>query len=828
MYARYIPSTKPAPAAAPVPETKPIPATASPRPAGTIATMAMAPTVGAYGRYIPPPKLEEAAKLNKKIIFGDDDSIPQHKILEDNCTLATSSSITTTAYGRWIPPPKMEEAAVADDEPPSKRVKVDKKKDRKKKKKSKKESEESPAPKDHPTTAVEDTGFGATASPVKEKSPELAESPSKEKNSEMAESPAQAKKPKRVKKKKSKAKPETNTGVDEPVNTRHKGVFEKKAKSMKAPDPENAVDPQDDDQDVPMVDAPEPEVHGLQPLPQPEPRAPEPPMAPQTELPSWLYEHIKVSRDATAPFTSLGLKPESGITAEDSKRLEAKGYKEAHGVQTVVIPQLLPHHCITMHSDLLVSAETGSGKTLAYALPIIRNLSRSAPACTLLRAIVVVPSRNLAQQVHKVCEEFADIFYQEGKRRIKVGIATGQRPLEEEKSALVERRERYDPVGYKERLERVKTQSRRARYEDNSEDEERNEIFRQEDRIKTLRNHVIEYVSKVEILICTTGRLLEHMKLTPGFNLEDVCWLVLDEADKFFGHNHQQFLDVVIPAVHENKRFRRYHLESRLTGVRKVILSASMTTDLDKLGPLKLRMPRLVELVSEDGQEASGRETMLNLPATLREYAIKVDLELKPLFLLDLLESDRIMSSDADDSSDSDSASDAKPPLPPKILIFTRTRENAIRLARLLVIMAPKLEPLIECLTSDSTSKTQVRTLNKFRAGKLRIVISSDLLARGIDLPDIKHVINYDMPNSVTSYVHRVGRTARAHRSGHAWTLFTYQEARWFWSDVAGKDAEVRRSKEVERVRITEEKDEATFGARKARFEAAVAQLAEE
>ncbi|KAK8087152.1 hypothetical protein PG994_002126 [Apiospora phragmitis] len=762
MYARYIPPTKPAPAPAPVAEKKPVAATESPRAPGTIATMAMAPAVGAYGRYIPPPRLDEAAKLNKKIVF-DDEEPPVKKVKVAVAELESSKP-------REAPEPENEA--------------VDFKKDKKKKKSKKRKSEVLTLLDDLPT-AVEETGHGAVEPPAKEKSPDLVESLAKEKSPSL---PRRKKKKREKKKKKPKAETETNNAdIDEPVKTRHKGVFEKVAKSMKAPDTQKVVDPQDEDQDVPMVDAPEPEeVHGLQPLPQPEPRAPEPPQAPPTELPSWLYDHVKVSRDATASFASFGLKPEYGITAENSKRLEAKGYKEAHAVQTAVIPQLLPHHCLTMHSDILVSAETGSGKTLAYSLPIIRDLSHSGNPCTFLRAIVVVPSKNLAQQAQKVCEECADIFY-EGTKRVKVGIATGRRLLEEEKSALVERRERYDPEGYQKRLERVKTQNRRGRYEDESEDEERNEIFRREDRIKTLPNHVVEYVSKVDILICTPGRLVEHINLTPGFNLDDVRWLVLDEADKFFGQNYQQFLDIVIPRLHSNsKRFQRSHMQSRLTGVRKVILSASMTTDLDKVGPLKLRRPKLVEMASEDGAEASGRESMLNLPATLQESAIKVDLELKPLFLLDLLESDRIMSGDADDSSDSDSAADAEV-LPPRMLIFTRTRENAIRLARLLAIMAPKLEPLIGCITSDSADKKQTRALKEFRAGKLRIIIASDLIARGIDLPDVKHVINYDMPNSVTSYVHRVGRTARAQRSGHAWTLFTYQEARWFWSDVAGK-----------------------------------------
>ncbi|KAK8107914.1 uncharacterized protein PG998_009927 [Apiospora kogelbergensis] len=803
MYARYIPPAKPAAAAPPpVAEQRPVAAPPITRvaPPGIVVPTG-APASGAYGRYIPPPKLEEAAKLNTKIVF-DDEPMPERPAKKAKVVAEDSA-------------PK--EAPEADNEETGAKKDKKKKKDKtdkkdKKKKKSEKKNEESTTP-DEPTVtaATLDNDVEMAESPPKEKSPER-------KTPDLPESPVKEQKKKREKKKKPKAETETNDAdiEEEPVNARHKGVFEKKAKSMKAPDSENVVDHQDGDQDVPMLDAPEPqEVHGLQPLPQPEPIAPEPPTAPQTELPSWIYDHITVPRDSKKPFTSFGLRPDCGITPEASKRLEAKGYKEAHAVQTAVIPQLLPHHCLTMHSDLLVSSETGSGKTLAYALPIIRDLSKSGSPRTFLRAIVVVPSKNLARQVTKVCEESASPR--------EIGLSTRKR--------LLWSKEENDGT-----LKAIKNARRGSglgvggTFYDDNEDEERNRLLAAEDRIKILPNHVFEYDSKVDILICTPGRLLEHIKFTIGFDLDFVRWFVLDEADRFFGQNHQQFLDVVIPKLQTDTELfqRRSHMQTHLTGVRKVIVSASMTTDLDKLGPLKLRRPKLVEMAPEEGDETRGRETMLSLPATLRESAIKVDLELKPLFLLDLLESDRIMSNDADDSSDSDSAATAdEPSLPPKTLIFTRTRENAIRLARLLAIMSPKLEPVVKCLTSDSTDKTQTQTLKRFRAGKLRIIIASDLIARGIDLPDVKHVINYDMPNSVTAYVHRVGRTARAERDGHAWTLYTYQEARWFFSDIAGKDAAVRRSGEVERVRITEEKDDA-FEEKKTRFEAAVGQLAEE
>ncbi|KAK6825339.1 ATP-dependent RNA helicase dbp6 [Apiospora arundinis] len=232
------------------------------------------------------------------------------------------------------------ETPEADNEPTS--AKKDKK-DKKKKKKTEKnktdtsaaveddlEMAEAPAKEKSPEPAelpVKEKSPDLAEPPAEENSAELVESPAKEKSPEIADSPVKEKKQKREKKKKPKAETETNdTGIDdEQVNQRHKGVFEKKAKSMKAPDPEKVVDRQDEDQDVSMPDAPEPEeVHGLQPLPQPEPRAPEAPTAPQTELPSWIYDHITVPRDEKKPFTDFGLRPDCGITPRSFKKTRGK------------------------------------------------------------------------------------------------------------------------------------------------------------------------------------------------------------------------------------------------------------------------------------------------------------------------------------------------------------------------------------------------------------------------------------------------------------------------------------------------------------------------
>ena len=468
----------------------------------------------------------------------------------------------------------------------------------------------------------------------------------------------------------------------------------------------------------------------------------------------------------------------------------------------------------------------------------------------------------------------------------------GSQTLQKEQTTLVEREERYDPAAYAQRVKRLKAAGEEDEEEEqgyNTEDEEKADIRRREDRIPTLPAHAVAYKSKVDILICTPGRLVEHINYTPGFSLDYVRWLVVDEADKLLSQDFQQWLDVVIPRLEKDGiRGARNHKQSNLSGVRKVILSATMTRDLDRLRGLKLRRPKLIVLEGAgmgDAADADSSRTEHVLPDLLEEAALKVsDPNLKPLFLLDLLQSPYVLghhipkhtdanqsvdetsssgSDTEDDDSDSDSGSDTssvsnsnkasshqqQPPSSssaatsttkgkakvntPSVLIFTRSNETAVRLSRLLALMSPALgAPLTGTLTSTTPYARRRATLRAFAAGRSRVLVASDLVARGLDLPSLDHVINYDMPASAAAYVHRVGRTARAGRAGSAWTLFTDPEARWFWRDVAGAEGGpglIRRAGKVQRIRVTEEKsDKDAFEEKVRRYEDALARLGKE
>jgi ATP-dependent RNA helicase DDX51/DBP6 len=129
----------------------------------------------------------------------------------------------------------------------------------------------------------------------------------------------------------------------------------------------------------------------------------------------------------------------------------------------------------------------------------------------------------------------------------------------------------------------------------------------------------------------------------------------------------------------------------------------------------------------------------------------------------------------------------------------------------------------MKTMTRASTADAARRLLRSFNTGDVKILIASDAASRGLDVPSITHVINYDMPTSITSYVHRVGRTARAGKSGQALTLFSKTEAAWFWKQIAAGDNIRRRDKKV--IRMDWKEKDVTGDGKKKAYRAALKQL---
>jgi ATP-dependent RNA helicase DDX51/DBP6 len=516
----------------------------------------------------------------------------------------------------------------------------------------------------------------------------------------------------------------------------------------------------------------------LIPIPQPSP-APEPEYNPTfLALPSWLAKPVVVESNITTSFADLNL---------DSKleeNLKRKGYEKSLAVQAAVIP-LLSSGPKFYNGDICISAATGSGKTLAYILPMVEQLRRKV--LTRLRGLVVVPTRELVAQAREVAETCA------AGTSLQIGVAIGNVSLAEEQDRLVKKSQRYDPVAW----EKMCNDAKARLGVDFCED-----VQLHEDLVKLLPDHVPDFSSKVDILICTPGRLVDHIRNTRGFSLRDVEYLVIDEADRLLDESFQEWVTTLLNALHSKKFEDQMIARQRVLGVdypgerrvRKVILSATMTRDLSKLASLRLRRPILISVVDHKDHNAEDLATIqettaknctenFELPSTLIESAIPVgDGIEKPLYMLQLLNKKLSLS---------------------KVLVFTSNNENAGRLGHLLPMLDSSLDGNIGILTkTSSSSKSSRKTLKAFRNGKLSILIASDRASRGLDVPDVAHVVNYDMPHSMTSYVHRVGRTARAGREGMAWTLFTNTEARWFWNEIARSSNIGRGSRKVERIKV--------------------------
>ncbi|KAK3315469.1 P-loop containing nucleoside triphosphate hydrolase protein [Apodospora peruviana] len=633
--------------------------------------------------------------------------------------------------------------------------------------------------------------------------------------------------PKREKKKAKKPKNDGIEDGEDEVRKRHRTVFEKVQKAVQAkPDASQIAEEESGPEE-------EEEVHDLAPIPQPDPVVFDESKITYDSLPPWLSSPIRVTRETRCSFADLGIAPKS------ASLLQSKGFQDAFAVQAVAIPMLTP--VVDRQGDVVISAPTGSGKTLSYVLPMVRDISQGL--ITRMRGIIIVPTRDLVPQVHATCEACASAFAVDKRKRVKVGTAVGSHSLEKERKQIMKEEQKYDPAGY----DKYMARQRRLVSLDSSDDEEDDPSGdNPDDGTRPLPYHVVVKSPDVDILICTPGRLVEHIKKTKGFTLDYVRWLVVDEADKLLAQDYQQWLGVVMEKLSTTKLSYRDFPNSNKTGPRKVILSATMTRDLSLLNGLKLSRPRLVVL---EGTK-SGEHL---LPSSLKEYAIKVrDPGLKPLYLVDLLahitpitpqaphhsksrkkaksvsesessssDADSLSDSDSSSSSDSDSSSSSdsdssdteqhgkkqlQKSFQTTVLIFTKSNEAALRLSRLLSILTPEFAPLIGTLTSSTKTSKRTHILGDFARGKLRILVASDLVSRGIDLANLDHVVNYDLPTNETSYVHRVGRTARAGKEGHAWTLYEHAQGRRFWRDFVGQGegaaTDIVRSRKVERLQI--------------------------
>jgi len=226
------------------------------------------------------------------------------------------------------------------------------------------------------------------------------------------------------------------------------------------------------------------------------------------------------------------------------------------------------------------------------------------------------------------------------------------------------------------------------------------------------------------VIIACPGRLIDHMERGSA-RLDRASFVVLDEADRMLDMG---FLPQIRRIMNALPRERQ-----------TMMFSATMPPAVAQVARDFLRNPERVSI----GERAAP-------PSTIRQTICAVTLDNKGPMLLEILKRREI-----------DSA-----------IVFTRTRSRADRVSRLLVRNGIRAV----AIHGDRSQSQRNAALAGFRKGSYRVMVATDVAARGLDIPDVSHVINFDLPDEPEAYIHRIGRTARMGKSGEAISLVTPEE----------------------------------------------------
>lgn len=232
----------------------------------------------------------------------------------------------------------------------------------------------------------------------------------------------------------------------------------------------------------------------------------------------------------------------------------------------------------------------------------------------------------------------------------------------------------------------------------------------------------VQLGKKPHVVVGSPGRVTDHLENTKGFTISSLGHLVLDEADRLLDMDFEEEIDKVLKQAPRDRVSQLY--------------SATMTQKVQKLQRACLSKPVKVEAAEKYSTVPTLRQEYLFCPAKHKDcYLVHVLSEL--------------------------AASSA--------IVFTRTCDGARRLSLLLRNLGFGALPI----HGQMPQQKRLAALNKFKAGERSTLVATEVAARGLDVPSVDAVINYDVPANSKDYIHRVGRTARAGRSGRAVTMVT-------------------------------------------------------
>jgi superfamily II DNA/RNA helicase len=362
------------------------------------------------------------------------------------------------------------------------------------------------------------------------------------------------------------------------------------------------------------------------------------------------------SPETPSGFDGLGLSPDILKAVADT------GYTAPTPIQAQGIPLVLERR------DLIGIAQTGTGKTASFTLPMIEMLSRGRSKARMPRALVLEPTRELADQVAESFNRYSK--YSKLSHALLIGGVS------------------------------------------------------MDDQVKKLDRGV-------DVLIATPGRLLDHFE-RGRLMLSQTNILVIDEADRM--------LDMgFIPDVEKICKLLPFTRQT-------LFYSATMPPEIQRLTDQFLHNPARVEVARPATTASTITQELVEIPAN--DWAKREALR-------------RLIR-------------EAEPTLNNAIVFCNRKRDVDI-VAKSLAKHGFDAAPI----HGDLDQSLRTRTLERFRGGELKILVASDVAARGLDVPAVSHVFNFDVPIHADDYVHRIGRTGRAGRSGQAYMLTTPRDAKY-------------------------------------------------
>ncbi|MBA2652370.1 MAG: DEAD/DEAH box helicase [Tatlockia sp.] len=346
----------------------------------------------------------------------------------------------------------------------------------------------------------------------------------------------------------------------------------------------------------------------------------------------------------------------SSLKLSDSllKGLEDMKFVTPSPIQEQTIPLLLEGR------DIIAQAQTGTGKTAAFALPILQRLS---PKSTVVQALILAPTRELAIQV---AEQFEALG---ARQNVKVSVLCG------------------------------------------------GQDYRRQ--LKELRDGV-------QIIVGTPGRILDHIE-RKTLDLGHLTTFVLDEADEMLRMGFIEDVETILTKLPAAKQM--------------ALFSATMPSRIHQIATKYLKEPVSVEIRSETATVKSVEQRFL--------FASNAQ---KPDALLRVLAVEEAQG----------------------VIVFVRTKSSTEEVAQQLQQQGYRAM----AIHGDITQTLRERIIAQFRQGAIDVLVATDVAARGLDVERVTHVINYDVPFDCETYVHRIGRTGRAGRSGVTVLFITPKESR--------------------------------------------------